>query len=306
MKYKVGDKVRVRDDLVVGKRYSMAGGKVDDSFVDSMSPLRGKIVTIADSSGKKYRIKECGFNWTDEMFEPINAQKIVITTDGKETLARLYEGDKVIKSATAKCNPGDTFDFAIGAKLAFERLTAEKKKASEPKHNFKVGDRVKAGVGEHNSRTCDKIGTVIDTDGEFVGVEFDDNIGGHSAADRGKDGHCWYCFPENLTRIKEFVPYIKIIGERVGNIGEPTNYKDAIGRPLCIGDTVEHFDEKCESYGETIIAKDKDMAFVMGIKGVCNDKTGSTGRWKIIKKRSHEDVADGETVFRCTYVKSEK
>ena len=166
-------------------------------------------------------------------FEVVDTQKIVITTDGKETLARLYDGDKVIKSATAKCNPGDTFDFATGAKLAFKRLTGEEK--------------------------------------------------------------------------KEFVPHIKMAtGERVGNIGEPTNYKDAIGRPLRIGDTVEHFNDGCESYGETIIAKDKDMVFVMGIKAACNDKTGSTGSWKIIKKRSHEDVADGETVFRCTYVKSEK
>lgn len=55
------------------------------------------------------------------------SKKIVITHDGKTTLARLYEDDKVIKSATAKCSPDDTFDFATGAKLAFERLTGEKK-----------------------------------------------------------------------------------------------------------------------------------------------------------------------------------
>lgn len=50
------------------------------------------------------------------------ATKIVITADGKTTLARLYEGKTVIASAEAKCAPSDTFDFAIGAKLAFERL----------------------------------------------------------------------------------------------------------------------------------------------------------------------------------------
>lgn len=52
--------------------------------------------------------------------------KIVITSNGSETLARLYEDDKVIKTATAKCSPDDTFDFETGAKIAFDRLTENK------------------------------------------------------------------------------------------------------------------------------------------------------------------------------------
>lgn len=60
-------------------------------------------------------------------FEIVNepTPKIVITTDGKTTTARLYEDNKVVKTAEAKCSPEDTFDFKIGAKLAFERLTQE-------------------------------------------------------------------------------------------------------------------------------------------------------------------------------------
>lgn len=54
-------------------------------------------------------------------------QKIVITTDGTETLARLYEGKKVVLTATAKCSPDDTFNFDTGAKLAFERLMEKKR-----------------------------------------------------------------------------------------------------------------------------------------------------------------------------------
>lgn len=50
------------------------------------------------------------------------AKKIVITSDGKTTLARLYENGKVTKTAKAECSPGDKFDFTVGAKLAFERL----------------------------------------------------------------------------------------------------------------------------------------------------------------------------------------
>ncbi|HBS60908.1 MAG TPA: hypothetical protein DEA44_16800, partial [Firmicutes bacterium] len=57
--------------------------------------------------------------------------KIIITTNGNTTLARLYEDKKVIKSAEAKCSPEDTFDFAVGAKLAFERLMGEKPDAED-------------------------------------------------------------------------------------------------------------------------------------------------------------------------------
>jgi hypothetical protein len=57
-------------------------------------------------------------------FEKVNAEldKILITTDGNVTLARMFEGNKVIKSAEAKCSPHDTFDFAVGANLAYDRL----------------------------------------------------------------------------------------------------------------------------------------------------------------------------------------
>ena len=54
---------------------------------------------------------------------PVNEEKIVITTDGKTTVATLYDGDKVVKEAKADCSPDDKFDFTQGAKLAFERLT---------------------------------------------------------------------------------------------------------------------------------------------------------------------------------------
>ena len=53
-------------------------------------------------------------------------QKIIITTDGKITLARLFDGKTVVKRAEAKCAPSDTFDFGVGAELAVKRLMGEK------------------------------------------------------------------------------------------------------------------------------------------------------------------------------------
>lgn len=65
MKYKVGDKVRVREDLVVDRTYG------NDCFVSGMVIMKGKEVTIdeVNEGAETYRIKECRFNWTEEMFE---------------------------------------------------------------------------------------------------------------------------------------------------------------------------------------------------------------------------------------------
>lgn len=48
--------------------------------------------------------------------------KIVITTEGVTTTAKMYCGKEVIKKAEAKCAPGDKFDFEFGARLAMDRL----------------------------------------------------------------------------------------------------------------------------------------------------------------------------------------
>lgn len=68
-KYKVGDQVVVRDDLNVLGEYFMDDGVTCDSFVASMIPYMGLIVTI-DSITPVGKYKICGnnLNWTDEMF----------------------------------------------------------------------------------------------------------------------------------------------------------------------------------------------------------------------------------------------
>lgn len=141
MKYKVGDKVRVRDDLELGKWYSMNNHTFSDFVNSKMITFKGKEVTIlADNCFGMYRIKEDNgeYHWTDEMFSGLatSLPKVVITTDGKTTTAKMYEGKKVLKTAKSQCSPEDTFDFAVGAKLALERVTEK-----EPK--FKIGQFVR-------------------------------------------------------------------------------------------------------------------------------------------------------------------
>lgn len=65
MKYKVGDKVRVRSDLKVGKGYGA------HTFAYDMFKFEGKIVTIESVWEQGYRIEEDTYWWTDEMLEPV-------------------------------------------------------------------------------------------------------------------------------------------------------------------------------------------------------------------------------------------
>lgn len=68
MKYKAGDKVRVRKDLVVGKRYGCYPA------VSKMVEKSGKIATIRTVHSDFYEIYKDVYSWTDEMFEPVEEE----------------------------------------------------------------------------------------------------------------------------------------------------------------------------------------------------------------------------------------
>ena len=82
MKYKVGDKVVVREDLHRNREYSMESD-IDNSntATDEMVKLRGKVVTVTDvSENGQYVINNqkgrFSFLWTDEMFEGVKEWNI--------------------------------------------------------------------------------------------------------------------------------------------------------------------------------------------------------------------------------------
>lgn len=171
-KFKVGDKVLVKENLKGDKSYKMEDG-FGDTVVANMVRFSGKVVTISRVGGK-YNIKEDygRWNWTDGMFEGLasNSNKIVITTDGKTTTARLFDGKKMIRKAEARCSSDDEFDFMVGAKLAMERLEVEEPK----KPTVKVGDfvMVKGGDGHHHyiadGQICEVTG--VEDDGTSIWV----------------------------------------------------------------------------------------------------------------------------------------
>lgn len=138
MKYKVGDKVRVKKGLKGGNYY---GGLY---FGYGMEAFCGKefVITRTRSAIDIHLEDVYGWSFSEEMLEPVTNSKIVITTDGKETLARLYEGNKVVKSAKAICSDDDEFDFSKGAEIAFDRLAGRRKPDNLEEPKFKVGDLV--------------------------------------------------------------------------------------------------------------------------------------------------------------------
>lgn len=116
MNYKVrctGYKQTIEKYFTIGKVYDVINGEITNDHGYTY-----KSVNAIEWLSKWYSFVRVG-----------DAQKLIVTVNGAETLARLYEGNKVIKSATAKCSPDDTFDFEKGAKLAIERLftTTEQK-----------------------------------------------------------------------------------------------------------------------------------------------------------------------------------
>ena len=66
MKYKVGDKVRIRKDLMIFGRYG------SQTFVKQMEKYKGMPATISEVFSDTYYIKEDkgeNWYWTDDMFE---------------------------------------------------------------------------------------------------------------------------------------------------------------------------------------------------------------------------------------------
>lgn len=70
MKYKAGDKVRVRSDLEKHKEY---GGWYAS---EGMAKMRGEIVTIREVKSSSYELEENDFRWTDGMLEGL-AEELV-------------------------------------------------------------------------------------------------------------------------------------------------------------------------------------------------------------------------------------
>ena len=114
MRFKEGDKVRVKKfkERPIGWENE---GKMDH--------LMGKVVEIKSSTPwGGYNVYDqkhhCEWNFVEDDLEPVNETIVIYRKDREVIAVDKATGDKAI----AKCSPEDTFDFNVGAKLAFDRL----------------------------------------------------------------------------------------------------------------------------------------------------------------------------------------
>ena len=140
-KFKVGDRVRIRawDDMANEYGVDRIGDiRTIVNFVRGMEHLCGRIATITEMNDVKCKLNfddksgDIGWLYCTQMIENIKPETIVIYRKGDEVIA-LDKRDG--KKAVAKCSPEDTFDFATGAKIAFDRLIGnEQQKQKEPEY----------------------------------------------------------------------------------------------------------------------------------------------------------------------------
>ena len=114
MRFKEGDKVRVKKFKERPTSLEIEG---------KMDHLMGKVVKIKSSTPwGEYKVYDpkhhCEWIFGEDDLEPVNETIVIYRKDREVIAVDKVTGDKAI----AKCSPEDTFDFHVGAKLAFDRL----------------------------------------------------------------------------------------------------------------------------------------------------------------------------------------
>jgi hypothetical protein len=125
-KFKVGDRVKciravANNKYVIDKIGTIVEVDITNKFgVEFDEYVHGHFCSLGSN-----RIHKGGHCWwckESDLVKVVCSEKIVITTDGKTTTAKMYDGKEVVKTAIAKCSPEDEFDFERGALIAFSRL----------------------------------------------------------------------------------------------------------------------------------------------------------------------------------------
>lgn len=126
MKYKVGDKVRVRNGLVEFKEYG------SHTFVPYMNNFKGEqIIKEVRSNGYTIEADTQNFKWTDEMFENIESEEQMdnqnitvnmenLSEEERSTLLSLVKKSNKLKSKVWKPEYGETY-FYIGSRVYISR-----------------------------------------------------------------------------------------------------------------------------------------------------------------------------------------
>lgn len=133
MKFKVGDKVRIRRDAVINQLYNgialFSWMKEEAKDVNKVTQVYNNGYCEIDTTPYTY-----DFSMLELIKEPTAFEKLVIYRKDNKTIAKYYKGNKTV-TAEAKCAPEDEFDFEYGAKLAMDRAI-EKMKEEETGYSW--------------------------------------------------------------------------------------------------------------------------------------------------------------------------
>lgn len=145
-KFKVGDRVKVKKDIVTLNRRTVGKcGTVKELLTDNYCSVEfDEFVGGHDCNG--FAKEGHGWNHAEDALDLVKTQNetiVIYRKDNKVVALDKSTGEK----AEVKCNPADEFDFRTGAKLAFNRLMGEDVKPDngvrEVKRKAKVGEYVK-------------------------------------------------------------------------------------------------------------------------------------------------------------------
>lgn len=170
-KFKVGDKVRVKKDLIPGEKYMCI------SVVYGMKRMCGKIATIKRvSPGYDYIVlEESDYLWSPGMLEPVidklifNGNATILFKDGKKYVTKCdtsdtYDREKGLLTVLAKAN-GYNYE-AIQEMLKNATIKGKDMQVREVRRRAKVGEYVKIinAKGAYDNYRNGDILKIIDVD----------------------------------------------------------------------------------------------------------------------------------------------
>ena len=152
MKYKVGDRVRVRRDLEENKTY---GGW---DALEDMVKMRGEIATIRRVRSSAYELEEKGLMWTDEMFEGLVEEELTAEEAIKLKSEMCGKGDYCSKCKFSLSNNTEGIycdEFLAKHPEQFVEFIKQRKKDNEKKEQkIEVVDLIKVMKEVCDDETC--------------------------------------------------------------------------------------------------------------------------------------------------------
>lgn len=134
MKFELGDKVKIKEWDNPLKIFGIDDNDPVNVFARTANigyEDGGAVFVITKRHPllRRYTVKNYDREETrtvsEKLLESVE-NKIVITNDGEETIAKLCSGDVVVRMEQVSVSPAEKFDFIDQARRAFDKLTREK------------------------------------------------------------------------------------------------------------------------------------------------------------------------------------